>query len=115
MDFRGVIAKLERPLREPAWQVMKVSTTVRGLCFADYFFDVASCSIARISAAIVGLTPSLPAPPRPPAPPEAAPAPRPALLAAAAGVGAPPRPRPPPSPATPTRSIGFLPLASTSS
>src|SRR5215471_13721558 len=68
----------------------------------DYFFDAASCSIARISAAVAGLTPPPPASPRPPAPgAEAAPAPL--------------RPRPPLSPPEPTRSIGFLPLASTSS
>src|SRR5262245_7754331 len=83
---------------------------LRGQCLADYFFDAASCSIVRISAAVAGLTPPPPAPPRPPA----APAPRPAVLPAAAGAAAPPRPRPPPSPA-PKRSIGFLPLASTSS
>jgi len=79
-----------------------LTVRIRGQCLADYFFDAASCSIARISAAVAGLTPPPPAPPRPPAPAaEAAPAPPPAT-----GAGAPPRPRPPPSPALPSVNRG---------
>jgi hypothetical protein len=77
-----------------------------------YLFDVAAPSNARISAAVTGLT----APPTLPRPP----APRPAALGPAApGAGTPPRPRAPaallPAASTSSRSIGFLPLASTSS